>query len=84
MKFNHITFTIGNWFASAIINGDYTGLTGKEEQQLDNFLESETRGLPRGHWDGFGEEDSAGFATDEVTGVKGDCSTVRYYYPSPA
>jgi hypothetical protein len=35
---NYITFDIGCHFGCAIVNNDYSGLTDKEEKQLNQFL----------------------------------------------
>jgi hypothetical protein len=74
-QFEQYEFTLGSWWASAIINGDYSSLTTDECATLNNWLEANSVGP--GHWDGFGEEDSLGFTTDEITGLKGDCYRVR-------
>ena len=67
----------GHW-ASAIINGDYSGLEDTEEKQLNNWLES----LPKvnGHIDGFDERDSLGFCRDDITGLFSDCFKVRLMF----
>lgn len=81
MTFDQYEFTLGSWWASAVINGDYSGLTDSEEKQLTVFMAEYQDKHPRGHWDGFSEEDSQGFTRDEITGLGGDCYKVRYMFP---
>lgn len=83
MQFDYYEYQICGAYASAIINGDYSGLSDEEERQLNDFLAS----VPRndGHWDGFDEEeDSCGFSRDDVSGLLGDCYKARYYFPLKA
>lgn len=75
MNFEQYDFQLGDWWASAIINGDYSGLSDGEEAELDAWLAANSIG--EGHWDGFGEEDSLGFCRDDITGLGGDCYRVR-------
>ena len=78
MKFEEMDYIIGAHFASALINGDYTGLDDHEEAALNAWLEQhEMRG---GHWDMKG--DGLDFALCEVTNLMSDCITARQYYPS--
>ena len=78
MKFDSMDYSIGAHFASALINGDYTGLDDHEEAALNAWLEQhEMRG---GHWDMIG--DGLDFTQCEVTGLMADCITARQYYPS--
>ena len=81
MKFDCYEFTLGSWWASAIINGDYSSLTDKETASLNDFMTVYATDHPGGYWDGFAEEDSRGFCRDEITGLGGDCYKVRYYFP---
>jgi len=82
-KFDYYEFTLGNWWSSAIFNGDYSGLNDEEIAQLESFMESAipVERRARGHWDGFSEEDSLGFCRDDVTGLGGDCYKARFYFP---
>jgi hypothetical protein len=36
---DNLIFTIASHYASAIVNGDYSGLEDHEEQELDGFLD---------------------------------------------
>lgn len=78
-KWDQYEFRLGSWWATAIINGDYSGLSDQETAQLDQWIASQE--LPNGHWDGFDEEkDSLGFSRDDITGMAGDCYRVRYHF----
>ena len=77
MNFDSVELTIAGHWLSPLFNGDYTGLSDSESRQLDSFIARETNGLPAGHWAGGNEEDSAGFSTDEVSGMLADCYRVR-------
>lgn len=81
VNFDSIDFTVAGHWLSAMFNGDYTGLSDSEARQLDSFIARETNGLPAGHWAGGDEDDGAGFAQDEVSGMLADCYRVRYCYP---
>ena len=44
-------YTIPVHFASAIINGDYTGLNDSEEKELNSWLEArQNEHVGQGHW----------------------------------
>lgn len=68
-------FTVPEWAISALVNGDYTGLSNKEEKMLDQFL----RDLPgrQGHWSM--DDDEAYFSrTNDVDGMSGNVLDVTY------
>jgi len=46
--FEQIEYNLPDFWASAIINDDWSGLSDEESNQLRNFLESEDLG--DGHW----------------------------------
>ena len=77
MKFETYEYTLGDWWACALINGDETGLSDAESEQLDAWIASQTWAGKAYHFDGFSEEDSQGFCRDDVTGLAGDCYTFR-------
>ena len=81
MPFDTIEFQLGGWWASALINGDTSGLTDKEERQLAAFVAEVQTENPGGYWDGFAEEDSQGFCRDDITDLAGECYTVCYVFP---
>jgi len=54
MKFNTYDYRIAGCFASAIINGDYSGLDERAIPLLELFLDNLPEGS--GHWSGFDEE----------------------------
>jgi hypothetical protein len=77
MNFDYYTFNIGSHFLSAIINGDYSGLSDQEETALNRFMDN----LPvkNGHFDLV--EDEGNFSQCEVSGLYDDCVEVRLYFP---
>jgi hypothetical protein len=78
MKFDNMDYTIGSHFASALINGDYSGLEDHEEAALNAWIDAhEERGS---HWDC--NDDNPEFCTDEVSGLKAECVLVRQYFPA--
>ena len=85
MEWDHYSFRVADTYASAIINGDYSGLSDEEEARLVAWLDSAVpaphKGL--GHWDSFGEKDSLGFCRDDVSGLYADCYALRYNFPVP-
>ena len=78
MKFDDMDYIIGAHFASALINGDYSGLDDDESHALDMWLDAhQKRGA---YWDIVG--DNLEFSRCEITDLMGDCVTARQYYPS--
>lgn len=76
MNFDQYDHQVSGHFASALINGDYSGLNDKEEKQLAAWIERNTIGP--GHWAGFNEwDDDCGFSRCEITRLMSDCFTVR-------
>jgi hypothetical protein len=77
MKFDYYTFNMGSHFLSAIINGDYSGLSDQEETALNRFMDN----LPvkNGHFDLV--ESEGNFSECEVGGLFDDCVEVRLYFP---
>jgi len=71
-------FQIGDFWASAIINGDESGLTDDESKMLKAWHDN----LPDvdGHIDGFDESDSLGFCIDDITGLFSECYRVRLVF----
>lgn len=67
------SYTIGQHFVSAIINGDFSGLSDAEEHDLLSFLaQVETVG----HWATTDESDE--FGECEITGMRGPVETLNY------
>ncbi len=65
-----IKYNLANCFAPAIVNGDLTGLTDTEENQLDEFLKT----LPEGSYLTPSDTDlETNFERCEVTGFMADC-----------
>jgi hypothetical protein len=72
------TYTIASHFASAIENGDYSGLEEGEEEALESFLDTLPRGFHTWQW----SDDEEEFATDAITGLKTSCITATLYVDS--
>lgn len=80
MQWDHYEFNIANHFASAIINGDYSGLDDEEERQLNAFLaecDDAPHGWTIGHW--TIEDDTEAFRHCEVCGSFADTSEFRLH-----
>jgi len=77
MEFDYYQYEISGHYASAIINGDYSGLSNQEETALTLFMAN----LPvnNGHFDVM--EDESNFARCEVSGLYADCLNFRLYFP---
>lgn len=78
MNFEVYECTLGVWWASAIINGDYSGLSDDEERQLNDWLNYVHDSYGDGHWDGFEE---SWFGLDEISGLYGEVSDALYLVP---
>lgn len=70
------SFAICSAYASAIVNGDYSGLTNKECKALNCFLEDVQMECGFGTWDIAHSETE--FSRDEVSGLMADC--VLFFY----
>jgi hypothetical protein len=79
MNFDYYTFNIGSHFLSAIINGDYSGLSDQEEANLNYFMDN----LPvkNGHFDLANYEGETFFSDCEICGFYSDCLEIRLYFP---
>lgn len=77
MELDYYQYKISGHFASAIINGDESGLSPVEISDLTAFMAD----LPvqNGHFDVM--ENDSNFARCEVSGLHDDCLTVRLYFP---
>lgn len=80
---DYYTFNISTTYASAIVNGDYTGLNDTEEKQLNNFLDNlnnymgeETNALDL-MLDDYEQEGY--FDIDEVSGLYANCIEFKLY-----
>jgi hypothetical protein len=78
------TFNIASHYASAIVNGDYTGLNDAEEKQLNAFLDNLHSFVGEDNKPDFDfmlddyEQDSY-FDIDEVSGLYSDCIEFKLY-----
>ena len=69
-------YTIGEHFAPALINDDYTGLEDDEHDTLDQWVDDNE--MRSGYW--TIESESSDFAKCEITGLLSDCVTIRQYF----
>jgi len=79
MKFDYYQYEISGHFASAIINGDYSGLTDNEIRELDLFLNN----LPvdNGHFDLVDYDGEEFFSRCEISGLYSECLDFRLIFP---
>jgi hypothetical protein len=68
MKMDTYEYIVADHWGSAIINGDYSGLSDDEEIQLNEWLDANQEA--GAHWD-IG--DSLGFDKCEISGMMSDC-----------
>ena len=79
-QFDYVEARILGVFLSWIINADASALTPEELDALTQWELSITNArVPAGHWDVV-EGGRNEFARCDVTGLMGDCETVRYYF----
>jgi hypothetical protein len=60
MKFEQITYSLPDFWASALINDDFSGLDDEEEAQINEWLSDNAEDMGQGHW-GLEPEQEAGF-----------------------
>jgi hypothetical protein len=72
---NTYIFTISSTYASAIVNGDYTGLEDNEEKELNEFLAYLKREYGNSSLvlTDYYEHNEPDFNRDDVTNLWGDC-----------
>lgn len=68
MKTDTFEYTVAEYWLPAIIDGDYSGLTDNEIQDIDAWLEANQERST--HWDTDGY---IHFSRDEVSGLMADC-----------
>jgi len=68
MKMDTFEYTVAEHWLSAIINGDYTGLSDQEESDLNAWLDANQES--GAHWDTDGY---ISFGRDEIGGLMADC-----------
>jgi len=80
---DYYTFNIASHYASAIVNGDYSGLDDAEEKQLSEFFENLNNYLGAENTaldfmlDNYGQDSY--FDIDEVSGLYSDCIEFKLY-----
>ena len=79
MEFDYYQYEISGHFASAIINGDESGLSPAEISDLTAFMAD----LPvnNGHFDIVDYDGETFFSRCEICGLYSECLTVRLYFP---
>jgi hypothetical protein len=68
MKMDSYEYTVAEHWLSAIVNGDYSGLTDSEESDLNAWLEANQEA--GAHWDTDGY---IRFDRDEISDLMADC-----------
>ena len=76
MKFETYSFSVGDYFTPAIINGDCSGLEEDEAELLDTFLSYVEEAHGPGHWSCNDEERD--FERCDVTWLYSDCYRMIY------
>lgn len=80
---DYYTFNIASHYASAIVNGDYSGLDDAEEKELNEFLDNLNNYLGEKNTaldlmiNDYNQEEY--FAIDEVSGLYADCIEFKLY-----
>lgn len=68
MKMDSYEYTVAEHWLSAIVNGDYSGLTDQEESDLNAWLDANQES--GAYWDTDGY---IRFDRDEIGGLMADC-----------
>jgi len=80
---DYYTFNIASTYASAIVNGDYSGLDDAEERQLNEFFENLNNylGVENTTMDFMlnDYDQDTYFDIDEVSGLYADCIEFKLY-----
>jgi hypothetical protein len=76
MTFDYYTYHISGSYLSALINGDYSGLSDEETANFDRFMDN----LPpvEGHFDVIDNSDS--FRTCDICNLYADTYETRLYF----
>ncbi len=78
---DYYSFNIAEHYASAIINGDYSGLSDEEEEEINEWLKSTTPKFT-GHWSitDISEQEYRGC---DIAGLPAWCVELRYNFKKP-
>ena len=68
-----LIFNIGSHFASAIVNGDYSGLEDKEERELNGFLDHLKREYGPCTLEMRNYQSEPDYNRCDITNFQGDC-----------
>lgn len=74
-------YTVSEAFASAIINGEWDGLSKEDAATLDAWLTTQAH-EGASFIDGFGELDYKGFTKCDLTNLNSMCYEVRVFFPA--
>lgn len=74
MAIEVIKYRLPVYWAGALVNGDYTGLSDEEEQKINNFLK-QTDGYPVGvEW-----ETEGFYSHNDANSIAGDCADFIFH-----
>ena len=73
MAIEVIKYRLPVYWAGALVNGDYTGLSDEEEQEINNFLK-QTDGYPVSvEW-----ETEGFYSHNDANSIAGDCADLFF------
>ena len=75
-NFDKYTYTIGDHFLPALINGDISGLTDHDIDDLERFLSSDV--FLKGHWS-VPDCQESDFARCDISGLLSTCVDMSFY-----
>ena len=81
MQWDSFDYKVGQHFLPAIINGDYTGLSDDEAEELDRFLDADELKGKVGHWAETNSDDHEGeFGRCDVSGLKAQVHGLSFVF----
>ena len=78
MEFDTCDYTIGDYFLSALINGDTSGLRAHEVPMIEEFQHAAAEQFGAGHW--ATTDDANEFGRCEITDLMGRVERVQYVF----
>ena len=76
---DHYDFNIAEFYAPAIINGDYSGMDDEEEKRLDAFIAKYSH-LKDGTWTIDENDESDFFTRCDVSGLFSSCYKFKLFF----
>jgi len=80
-QIEYYDFIISQHFLSALINGDFSGLSDSDNKDLLKFESKKQEFLPEnfshGHWS-YDSEEEPSFRRCQITGLLSDCIEIEY------